>query len=350
MRAQSLTLAAACLALLAPTTSSVAARQSPGALGAPVSRQEGSVRAADLLARVRDCVPVSRGRYRTDEGTPATVPVCGTPEAVFWKADMDIDCDGRPGRYCNASTDALFSDATAFTQSDGRYLSAETLPYIVVPGVSAIWNHRDHGVRGGSVAAVVYRDRVQYAVVGDVGPSGIIGEASYATAKALGIRADPHGGGTPSGVTYIVFKNSRATPIEDHASAVAVGERLARLFVQGAARPARGPGVRKPRQGGGAAASEEPAVPGTEEEAARAAGEPAADAGDSASDVDPASDPASDPESEPESDPESEPESERPEGTEGAEATGDADDAEEAVVPHPGMQRGLPVEPAAEEE
>ncbi len=243
MRVQSLTLAAAGLALLAPTTSSVAVRPTSGAQGAEAPRQEGSVRAADLLARVQDCAPVSRGRYRTDDGTPATVPVCGTREAVFWKADMDIDCDGRPGTHCNSTTDPLFSDATAFTQSDGRYLSAETLPYIVVPGVSDIWNYRDHGVRGGSVAAVVYKDRVQYAVVGDVGPSDIIGEASYATAEALGIRPDPHGGGTPSGVTYIVFKNSQATPIESHASAVAVGERLARLFAEGATTPSRAPGT-----------------------------------------------------------------------------------------------------------
>jgi hypothetical protein len=74
---------------------------------------------------------------------------------------------------------------------------------------------------------------VQYAVVGDVGPGHIIGEASYATAKALGIRPDPRGGGAPSGVTYIVFRNTQVKPIEDHAAAVATGERLAGLFVQG---------------------------------------------------------------------------------------------------------------------
>lgn len=233
MRVKSLTLAAAGLALLAPATPSVAARPSPAAAGASPSRQEGSVSAADLLARVRDCTPVSRGRYRTDEDAPATVPVCGTDEAVFWTADMDIDCDGRPSPRCNSGTDPLFSDATAYQQSDGRYLSAETLPYIVVPGISAVWDHRADGVGGGSVAAVVYGDRVEYAVVGDIGPREIIGEASYATARALGIRADPHGGGTPSGVTYIVFKNARATPIESHASAVAVGERLAHTFVRG---------------------------------------------------------------------------------------------------------------------
>ncbi|MGW2051701.1 glycoside hydrolase family 75 protein [Streptomyces sp. NPDC001858] len=232
MRAKSLTLAAAGLALLASTAPSAAARPSLGASGPPAFRQEGSVLAADLLARVRDCTPVSNGRYRTDAGAAATIPVCGTDQAVFWTADMDIDCDGRPSPQCNSGTDPAFSAATSYTQSDGRYLDAVTLPYIVVPGVSAIWDHRAHGVRGGAVAAVVYQDRVQYAVVGDTGPTGIIGEASYATAQALGINPDPRSGGTPSGVTYIVFKDSRVTPIESHASAVEAGDRLARLFVQ----------------------------------------------------------------------------------------------------------------------
>ncbi|MFF7952867.1 glycoside hydrolase family 75 protein [Streptomyces griseorubiginosus] len=237
MRVQSLTLAAASAALLAPTAAPAVGVAT--ARTAPVVRREGTVPAADLLARVRDCVPVSRGRYRADEDKAATIPVCGTKEAVFWKADMDIDCDGRPGSRCNSRTDPLFSDATAYQQSDGCYLSAESLPFIVVPAPSPIWDYRAHGVHGGAVAAVVYEDRVQYAVVGDVGPSGIIGEASYATAKALGIRPDPRGGGTPSGVTYIVFKDSRVKPIEDHQAAVTLGERLAREFVQGEAAKSR---------------------------------------------------------------------------------------------------------------
>lgn len=234
MRVQSLTLAAAGAALLAPTTlPAPVAFVRPQA--GPAALREGDVRAADLLAKVRDCVPLSRGRYRSDDGERATIPVCGTKEAVYWKADLDIDCDGQAGARCNARTDPLFSSMTAYQQSDGRYLNAERLPYIVVPAASALWNHRDHGVGGGSVAAVVYRDRVQYAVVGDVGPHDIIGEASYATAKGLGIRTDPRGGGTDAGVTYIVFKDSQVKPIEDHAAAVETGQRLARLFVQGAA-------------------------------------------------------------------------------------------------------------------
>ncbi|GAB2728355.1 glycoside hydrolase family 75 protein [Streptomyces bullii] len=199
--------------------------------GQSVAWRGSTVRAADLLARVRDCTPVSHGHYRRDAGTPATIPVCGTREAVFWKADMDIDCDGRPGVHCNSATDPSYSATTSYTQSDGRPLDAERLPYVVVPAPSRVWDYRAHGVRGGSVAAVVHQDRVQYAVVGDTGPEDIIGEASYATAEALGISPDPVGGGTGSGVTYIVFKESRVTPIEDRAAAVTTGERLARQFV-----------------------------------------------------------------------------------------------------------------------
>lgn len=199
-----------------------------------MTRRETDIGAADLLSKVRDCTSVSRGSYRTDRNRPATIPVCGADGAVFWKADMDIDCDGRPTDRCNRRTDPYFSAATAFQLPDGRYPSAERLPYIVVPAPSGIWSHRDEGIRGGSVAAVVYGGRVLYAVVGDVGPRDMIGEASYATARALGIPADPHSGGTASGVTYIVFKEAPATPIEDRTAVVTAGERLAREFVLGA--------------------------------------------------------------------------------------------------------------------
>jgi hypothetical protein len=199
-------------------------------------RRDGSgepVRAADLLAKVRDCAPVSPGRYRSDAGAPADIPVCGTRDAVYWKADLDVDCDGRPGDRCNARTDPHFSPATAYTGSDGRPLDAERLPYVVVPGPSDTWDHREDDVRGGSLAALVHGDRVRYAVVGDVGPSELIGEASYAAARSLGVPSDPEGGGVASDVTYIVFKGSRVEPIEDTAAAEKAGERLARRFVDG---------------------------------------------------------------------------------------------------------------------
>jgi hypothetical protein len=219
-------------ALVAPNTPNAPmAPMTPG--GRKVLRPQGTgdVRAAELLAAARDCVPVSRGRFRSDDDEPADIEICGGRDAVFWKADMDIDCDGRPGRHCNERTDPLFHDSTAYQQSDGRQLSAERLPYVVVPAPSRRWNHREHGIRRGTVAAVVHRDRVGYAVVGDVGPDDIIGEASYALARDLGIRSDPRGGGAASGVTYILFKGPGASPIESRRAAAAQGERLARRFV-----------------------------------------------------------------------------------------------------------------------
>ncbi|MEU5954700.1 glycoside hydrolase family 75 protein [Streptomyces sp. NPDC047525] len=240
MRTRTTALAvAAGAALLAPVSLPAAAfpqesappRESAENKGGSAAR-EGSVSASALLAKVGSCKQISRGKYRTDDGTRANIPVCGKRGAVFWKADMDIDCDGRPSKACNRRTDPLFFHATAFQESNGRQLSAERLPYIVVPGASRRWNHAAHGITGGSVAAVIHQGKVLYAVVGDTGPTGLIGEASYAAAKSLGIRADPRSGGTDAGVTYLVFKGPKASPIQSHRAAVTRGDALARQFLR----------------------------------------------------------------------------------------------------------------------
>ncbi|MEV6804951.1 glycoside hydrolase family 75 protein [Streptomyces sp. NPDC051132] len=201
------------------------------AAASPRTAQEGTVSAADLLAKVTSCAQVSNGKYKTDDETSATVPVCGKNGAVFWKADMDIDCDGQRTTNCNEDRDPWYQDDTAFHQSDGKPLKAETLPYVVVPSTSSIWDYSGAGIKGGGVVAVIYNNKVEYAVVGDTGPSKIIGEASYATAKALGIDPDPETGGAESGVTYILFKNSKVSPIESHSAAVSLGDQFAKQFL-----------------------------------------------------------------------------------------------------------------------
>ncbi|MFJ9639048.1 glycoside hydrolase family 75 protein [Streptomyces sp. NPDC101178] len=191
----------------------------------PVSAQE-------LLAEVRSCRQISRGKYRTDaHRTKATVPVCATTDAVFWKADMDIDCDGRRTKACNTRTDPYFQPQTAFTTSRGKPLDSARLPFVVVPAPGRIWDYRKSGLTGGSVVAVIHQGQVRYAVIGDTGPAGIIGEGSYALAKELSIDPHPTTGGAASGVTYIAFTNSRISPIESRATAESRGEELARAFV-----------------------------------------------------------------------------------------------------------------------
>jgi hypothetical protein len=193
---------------------------------------EAAPTAAQLLAKTSGCKQISNGKYKTDEDVSGkTVAVCDANGAVFWKADMDIDCDGQRTTQCNENTDCCFQDDTAFHQSDGKPLNAAKLPYIVVPSSSSIWKYASSGLKGGGSCAVIYNGKVEYAVIGDTGPSQIIGEASYATAKDLGINPDPSNGGTDSGVTYICFKNSTVSPIENHGNAVSKGQSLATTFV-----------------------------------------------------------------------------------------------------------------------
>ncbi|MER6996752.1 glycoside hydrolase family 75 protein [Streptomyces sp. NPDC000410] len=211
------------------TAAALAAEAPPSAAARDAS--EGSVSASELLDELESCERISDGHYRTDADEPAEVAICEGDDVVFWTADLDIDCDGRSSEDCNEDTDPYYQSETAFQEPDGDQLDPATLPFIVVPGPSDIWTYSEYGISGGSVAAVIYKGRVRYAVVGDVGPSGLIGEASYALADQLGIDPDPEDGGTDSGVTYIVFRDTKVFPIQYHKKAVTVGNKRARKFV-----------------------------------------------------------------------------------------------------------------------
>jgi Fungal chitosanase of glycosyl hydrolase group 75 len=199
-------------------------------LASPVAQAAGPS-AAQLLAELTACQQISNGKYSTDSGSAKTVPVCGKNGAVWYRADMDIDCDGQPTPRCNKNTDPWFQPETAFQDSKGRHLVADQLPYTVVPSPSGTWDYRKHGIQGGGVVAVIFNNRVEYTVVGDTGPSNIIGEASYAAAVNLGINPNPKTGGTDGPVHYLYFKNSKVSPIEDHGKAVSQGEALAQKFL-----------------------------------------------------------------------------------------------------------------------
>jgi len=200
---------------------------------APTAPPTGPPTADELLAKVTTCNQISTGKYATDTGAVPSVAVCDKTGAVFWKSDMDIDCNGKITAQCNDSTDPYFFNDTSFHQSDGTPLDAAALPYVVVPEPSGLWDYRVSKVRGGSVAAVIYQGKVAYAVVGDTGSGDVIGQGSYALAAALGINPAPSGGGALSGVTFIVFTGdtSVVAPIENYANAVTLGQKLARELI-----------------------------------------------------------------------------------------------------------------------
>jgi hypothetical protein len=195
----------------------------PGDAGPPPT-------AEDLLRAIGTCKPIS-GAYQTDDeaSAPANVSICGLSGAVFWQADMDVDCDGKTTDVCNLQRDPWYQPQTSATDSKGQPLDASTLPYVVIPLPSARFDHATAGLGIGSVVAVIYNGKVAYGPIGDEGPENIIGEASYAMATELGIDPDPKTGGTNGPVTYIAFIGATGLvrPIEDHAAAERVGQRLA---------------------------------------------------------------------------------------------------------------------------
>jgi hypothetical protein len=155
-------------------------------------------------------------------------------------AKMDIDADGSP----NALTiDPEFGQlTTAFTyrgfSGQAAHVDAERVPYIVLPqhGPESADFYENANVRVGDIAAVIYKGRVQFAFVADIGPPDKIGEGSVALAQALG--HDPfvvHKGqklvdnAIPGGVIYIVFPGSRIrglTPDNVVEAVNAEGQRL----------------------------------------------------------------------------------------------------------------------------
>ena len=187
--------------------------------------------ASQLLAKVRTCTVVSHGKYATDDGESSTVNICKQGSAFFWKADMDIDCDGVRTSNCNEDTDPWYQDQTSFETSQGRPFQADRTHYFVIPLPSSRFNYASNGIRPGSVAAVIYNNKVVYAVFADEGPNNIIGEASYATASALGIDPNPETGGVDSGVTYIVFPGSVPSPVETNSAIDSKGSAAATAFV-----------------------------------------------------------------------------------------------------------------------
>jgi hypothetical protein len=230
-----------CLVLLAAFVASCAAPDDgdlpgddPDDAVAAQSSDVDSALVQALLAKTAGCTVASNGKYKTDGETGATVNICALHGAYFWKADMDVDCDGKRTSVCNENTDPWYQSQTSAQDSHGHPLDASRLPYVVIPLPSSRFKYAQRGIHLGQVVAVIYNGKLKFGVFGDEGPSNIIGESSYAMAKALGIDSNPESGGVDSGVTYIVFTGNDAVAqtIEDQGLAATIGNRRAQLLLQ----------------------------------------------------------------------------------------------------------------------
>jgi hypothetical protein len=109
---------------------------------------------------------------------------------VAFIGDMDIDCDGSGG---NPDHDPYFQPDTTL-HFKGKALNAYQVPFIVIPPVIA---KRTREMVLGARACVtdLRTGRSTVAVVGDIGPSRKIGEASVECARRLGLPSNPNHGG-----------------------------------------------------------------------------------------------------------------------------------------------------------
>ena len=163
-----------------------------------------------------------------------TADMCNLKGAIYWVADMDIDCDGRTTSVCpgtGANMDPSYQNDTfvhtnagsAFHGGAGVPLASSLDEYVVIPSD----NYK--GVTPGAVVAVIYGTKMTYAVFGDTGPVKIIGEGSVALANALGIPPSPANGGVLGNtVTFIAFTGAAAVPgdIENRGQIEALGQTL----------------------------------------------------------------------------------------------------------------------------
>ena len=114
----------------------------------------------------------------------------------------------RSGRYRGyyVSTTSLQQPNVRDPRNPKKYLDATQIPFIALPPDFA----RMHGISLGDLAVVTNsaNGRSAYAVFGDVGPRGRIGEGSIALARELKIPSNPRHDSALNGVTYMVFPGS----------------------------------------------------------------------------------------------------------------------------------------------
>ena len=105
---------------------------------------------------------------------------------IFYDAKMAIDADGAEFTKTTPGLTDQADTSFRYPLSGSPSLDADKVPYIVVPGSEF---EKPLGIQLGDIAAVVYRERVVFAIVGDHGPKCKIGEGSIQLHELLGQKA-----------------------------------------------------------------------------------------------------------------------------------------------------------------
>lgn len=108
---------------------------------------------------------------------------------LYFESNLDLDTDGEesPGIIFEPT----HQNQTSLRHPNGRSLNPNTVPFFVLPGIHSGVGPTKMTMGGvvcalGDIAAVLFQDKIEFAVFGDFGPPGKIGEGSIALHRALG--------------------------------------------------------------------------------------------------------------------------------------------------------------------
>jgi len=165
-------------------------------------------RSLPLLGRITGSLAAARRITQTFVSAPRYLAVLPGGE-LYLDSDLELDTDGWPGGALTGE-ETWNADTSLHTQ-DRQPIDANSVPYIVLP-LPTGWSQQ-FGISMGDYAAVIFRDRLCFAVFADLGPKNRIGEGSLALLRALGAeRLRPDGtvinAGMGPGVITIVFPGS----------------------------------------------------------------------------------------------------------------------------------------------
>jgi hypothetical protein len=154
----------------------------------------------------------------------ATLP--GGP--LYFDSELQLDTDGWPDG--KGRGDPSWQPETSLSYADGTSVDANSVPYFVLP-LPKKWPAQ-FNIKLGDIAAVIFKNKLAFAVFGDEGPKTKLGEGSLELLRQLGEeRLRPDGtvinSGMGPGVITIVFPGSGpSAPAKDEATLLGIIDEL----------------------------------------------------------------------------------------------------------------------------
>jgi len=100
---------------------------------------------------------------------------------IFFDTDLELDTDGWPD---GPDGDPSWQRNTSLRYADSSSINSNEVPYFVLPGPKPWYASR--GVSLGDYAAIIFKDKLAFAVFGDIGPKKKLVEGSLELMRRLG--------------------------------------------------------------------------------------------------------------------------------------------------------------------